>query len=299
MGVKELGQEIIHQRKRLNMTQKDLGQNVCTQSALSLIERGITKPSLEIIFYISLKLRKPISHFLQYLLDDNAEYINKTVFFVEELALTQRFEDIYHLTKKELSSINSSPRSWYEQFLRWMLTCSKYRLNKISQREAVGVLKELLEDDYDLITQKDFLYYKILNSIALIHGENQDLSSALMYYNKALNSNFYQEYSSAVHQPQIYRLKILYNKAKTLYDLEKYDEAVCTLKEGIEQSKIHENISMLGQFYYYLGQTYEKQNKEKTLIKEAYESAEFIFRFLDKDLYLDILYELKDQYIEN
>ncbi len=297
MGIADLGKEITRLRKQNSLTQKELAQDVCTQAALSLIERGQTKPTLETIFFISLKLNKPISYFLQYLLDDNVEYINRTVAFIENLTFTQRFNDVYQLTSKELRTIENSSRTWFEQYLRWMNTISSYRLKRADYQKTVSRLKELLKDEYFLINQKGFLHFKILNSLALIHGENDNLTLSLMYYNKALKSEFKEVPPSLLRQPEIYRLRILYNKAKTLYDLEKYEEALDTVIQGIKESRENENISMLGNFYYYQGQCYEKMNGDCSVIKEAYRNAEFIYGFLGKDNYLNIVRELKQRYL--
>ena len=113
MGIGELGKEISRLRKQQVMTQKELAQDVCTQAALSQIERGQTTPALETLFFLSLKLNKPTSHFLQYVLDDNVEYINETMLFIENLAFEQRFKDIYRLTQKELRTMESSSRTWF------------------------------------------------------------------------------------------------------------------------------------------------------------------------------------------
>ncbi|MGD6849056.1 helix-turn-helix domain-containing protein [Rossellomorea aquimaris] len=299
MGITDLGKEIIRLRKQNSMTQNDLAQGVCTQAALSLIERGQTKPTLETIFFISLKLNKPISYFLQYLLDDNVEYINRTVSFIENLAIKQRFNDVHQLTQKELRPMENNNRTWFEQYLRWMNVISSYRLKRENYQMTVSLLKDLLKEEYFLINQKGFLHFKILNSLALIHGENDNLTSSLMYYNKALKSEFKEVTPSLLRQPEIYRLRILYNKAKTLYDLKKYQEALETVVQGIKESKENENISMLGNFYYYQGQCYEKMNGDCSSIKEAYRNAEFIYGFLGNDTYLNIVRELKKGYLEN
>ncbi|MCR8850517.1 helix-turn-helix transcriptional regulator [Rossellomorea sp. SC111] len=299
MGITDLGKEIIRLRKQNSMTQNDLAQDVCTQAALSLIERGQTKPTLETIFFISLKLNKPISYFLQYLLDDNVEYINRTVSFIEKLAFKQRFNDVHQLTQKELRSMENNNRTWFEQYLRWMNVISSYRLKRENYQMTVSLLKDLLKEEYFLINQKGFLHFKILNSLALIHGENDNLTSSLMYYNKALKSEFKEVTPSLLRQPEIYRLRILYNKAKTLYDLKKFQEALDTVNQGIKESKENENISMLGNFYYYQGQCYEKMNGNCASIKEAYRNAEFIYGFLGKDNYLNIVREKKKGYLDD
>ncbi|MFL8939250.1 helix-turn-helix domain-containing protein [Rossellomorea oryzaecorticis] len=297
MGIVELGKEISRLRKQQAMTQKELAQDVCTQAALSQIERGQTTPALETVFFLSLKLNKPISHFLQYVLDDNVDYINETVLFIENLAFEQRFNDIHWLTQKELRTMKSNSRTWFEQYLRWMNTISSYRLKRADYPSTVSLLKELIKEEYTLLNHKGFLHFKILNSLALIHGENDNLTESLLYYNKALKGEWKSAMPSLLRQPEIYRLRILYNKAKTLYDMKKYEEALATVIQGINESREHENISMLGNFYYYQGQCYEQMNEDRAIIEEAYRNAEFIYEFLGKENYLKIVREKKRDYL--
>ncbi len=297
MGIGELGKEISRLRKQQVMTQKELAQDVCTQAALSQIERGQTTPALETLFFLSLKLNKPTSHFLQYVLDDNVEYINETMLFIENLAFEQRFKDIYRLTQKELRTMESSSRTWFEQYLRWMNAVSSYRLKRTDYPSTMSLLKDLLKEEYTLLNHKGFLHFKILNSLALIHGENDNLTSSLLYYNKALKGDWKETMPSLLRQPEIYRLRILYNKAKTLYDMKKYDEALATVIQGINESRKNENISMLGNFYYYRGQCYEQMNEDRAIIEEAYRNAEFIYGFLGKEKYLKIVREKKRDYL--
>jgi HTH-type transcriptional regulator, pleiotropic regulator of extracellular virulence genes len=297
MGIVDLGKEISRLRKQHAMTQKELAQDVCTQAALSLIERGQTTPTLETIFFLSLKLNKPISHFLQYVLDDNVAYINETVLFIENLAFEQRFKDIYRMTQKELLTMKSSSRTWFEQYLRWMNTISSYRLKRADYPTTVSLLKDLLKEEYTLLNQKGFLHFKLLNSLALIHGENDNLTSSLLYYNKALKGEWKEAMPSLLRQPEIYRLRILYNKAKTLYDMKNYEESLATVIQGINESRENENISLLGNFYYYQGQCYERMNEGLSMIEEAYRNAEFIYAFLEKDNYLKIVREKKRGYL--
>ncbi|QWC22511.1 helix-turn-helix domain-containing protein [Bacillus haikouensis] len=299
MGIEELGKEISRLRKQNAMTQKELAQDVCTQAALSLIERGQTTPALETIFFLSLKLNKPISHFLQYVLDDNVEYINETVLFIENLAYEQRFHDIHRLTQKELRTMESRDRTWFEQYLRWMNAISSYRLKRADYPSTVSLLKDLLKEEYTLLNHKGFLHFKILNSLALIHGENDNLTSSLLYYNKALKGDWKEAMPSLLRQPEIYRLRILYNKAKTLYDMKKYDEALATVIQGINESRENENISMLGNFYYYQGQCYEQMNEDRAIIEEAYRNSEFIYGFLGKENYLKIIRWKKRSYLRD
>nr|WP_275579565.1 hypothetical protein [Jeotgalibacillus terrae] len=208
------------------------------------------------------------------------------------------FEKVYRLVQDEREHVEeTNNRSWYVQYLYWVEAVSAYQLKKSGYEDTIVSLKQLLSDEYALINEKDFLAMKIMNAIAFIHAEHQQYTESLLYYNKSLKRDFDRENKSPLQLPRIYRLRILYNKAKTLYEIEDYEKAVEELNAGILASREEHNMSLLGNFYYYLGQCYEKLSKDRATISEAYKSAEQIFVFLEKKVYLDILYTHKKEYL--
>lgn len=295
MSLIELGNQIALDRKEQSMSQEQLSEGICSQSALSLIERGLSSPSLEIIFQISLKLKRPLRFYLQYLIEDNVNQTTARVKVIDKLLAEQQYSKILDITQKEISNVNK--RTWYEQYLHWAKVIAQYRTNEIDVKKALGGIKKLLDNKYFLLNQNRYLYYRIINSIALIYGEQKNLNMALLYYNKALkNENLlYEEDPNSNLGLCIQR--IYYNKTKTLYDLSKYDESIMTANKGIHSSKKLESMSLLGNFYYYLGKSYESLGYSEKDITDAYKKAAFVFEFFEKRDYLVILYSKKGKYL--
>lgn len=299
MGMTELGRTIANQRKKRGMTQKELSKGVCSQPALSLIEKGKSLPSLENIFLISIKLKKPVELFLLCLTEDTEyDQIYQTTSSIDNLIKFHDFEAIYSISSKELTK-RQGKNSWYDHYLSWVYFMSKYRLNLLSYKETIYNLKSLLNSDNSLAIEINGLSLKIINSIAFVHSENKSFQEALKYYDKGLNKVDNAWTNDNDLPLSAIRIKFLFNKVKTLYDMGQYQDAIFHAKNGIEESKKSENMSLIGHFFYYIGQCYEKENREFEDIAEMYSKAEFFFVLLDREKLLNILYELKSDFLTN
>ncbi|MFJ7732072.1 helix-turn-helix domain-containing protein [Lysinibacillus sp. NPDC097231] len=290
-----LGKEITNLRKTLHLTQEQLSNEICTQPTISMIERGEIIPGLDLLIAISLKLKKPITYFTDILLTDNYNYINKLVYDIEELTIKQQFNIVNEIVNREL---DKDPQdSWFRIFLKWQFYLSSYHLNKVSLDDALFKIKELVSNTPDTIINKSFLKDRIYNTIAFLYAIRGDYNDSLFYYNKIdLNSNEF--YSPRLNQ-DIYQLRILYNKTKTLYDMNKYEEAIQSCEQGIVKSIKLENMSIIGNFYYYLGQCYEKKNVDKENIANCYTKALFFFELLNRDIYTKILKMEKKNFLKS
>lgn len=61
----ELGQKLKQARQELGLSQRQLCGDVITRNMLSLIENGLASPSMETLKYLSKRLGKPLSFFLE------------------------------------------------------------------------------------------------------------------------------------------------------------------------------------------------------------------------------------------
>ncbi|WP_170061465.1 helix-turn-helix domain-containing protein [Rummeliibacillus pycnus] len=280
-----LGSEIMRLRKEKNLTQKELAEEICTQATISMIEKGAIKPGLDILYLISLKLDKPISYFANIMLNEDYPLINSIVQELESLTISHNYQLIYSIIKRELSF---KPKDkWYEIFLHWHYFLSAYYLNFISIDIAIERLTNLLNNEHNSILKKDFLYDRICNSIAILYSTNKNYEKALSFYNK-INLNINDTMSPRLNH-QVYKLRIIYNKAKTLYDMNSLEESKKQIELGIKCSINLENMSFLGSFYYYLGLIQEKLNDKSEDISHSFNKAYFFFNILDRKMYKEIM----------
>lgn len=152
----------------------------------------------------------------------------------------------------------------------------------------------MVKNNQDSILDRDYLRFKIYNTIAFLYAIKEDYTNSLFFYNK-INFKIFPTYAPRLNQ-NIYQLRIIYNKSKTLYDMKNYEEAIKNCKEGINKSIQYENMSIIGNFFYYLGLCYEKKNMKKEQITPFYKKALFFFDLLNRDIYLNILKKEKQNF---
>lgn len=290
----QLGKEIIRIRKSEKITQKQLCEGICTQPTISMIEKGEVIPGVDILASIAMKLNVPITYFTEMLLTDDLKYKKQLINELEELTINQQFEKVYRITSLELQ--NKVIDKWFEAFLKWQYYLSCYYLKKIPIESTISNIKNLIHSIPNHILNKDFLSARIYNTIAFLYATKKEYSVAMFYYNK-INLKIFKE--SPRLNVNIYQLRILYNKTKTLYDMEKYEDAVNNAKQGIKISIQQENMSIIGNFYYYIGQCYEKLEESPDIIKEVYQKALFFFELLERTLYVDIIKQEKSIFLKN
>lgn len=292
MNITNLGNEVYQLRKSLHLTQKQLCEGICTQPTISMIEKGEVLPSLDTIYNLSIRLKKPLNHFLNILFTDNYYQTSQLVMYIEELTSQHKYDIVYEIVSKEVLKKDSDP--WLDHFLKWQSHLCLFHMHKVNFETTISNLKKLLSDEHQNILNKDFLRERICNTIAFILAMNKDYNFALFYYNKIQINN--QLNFSPRLQSDVYFLRVLYNKSKTLYDMNNFEESINTLNEGINRSIKLENMSFTGHFYYYLGQCYEKTEESFVNIQSCFRKAEFFFGILKNQLYLEILYEEKSKY---
>lgn len=281
----QFGQEITRLRKRLNLTQKELCESICTQPTISMIEKGEIIPGVEILDALSSKLKVPTTYLIDLLITDDYAYTRNLMYEIEDLTLKQKFNTVYEITCHELEKYPEDP--WVQLFLNWQFYLSAYHVKKLSINEAIVNIKTLLTTVPSKILNVNHLIDRINNTIANLYSTKGDFNSALYYYNK-ININSIFPDSSRL-DPTIYHIRVIYNKTKTLYDMGNYQEAILSCKKGIAISIERENMSLLGNFYYYLGQCYEQQNFEIEQVKNCYKNALFFFKLLNRHLYIQII----------
>lgn len=140
---------------------------------------------------------------------------------------------------------------------------------------------------------KNYLSTRIQNSLAVLYAEKKDYTKSIFYYKKIDLDLIQTQVSFDFHS---FKLKIIVNKMKTFYDMEDYDEALRQAKLGIEESIRVDRMVYMGNFYYYLGQCYEKLGYEDVEISKQYHKAQLFFEVLGKEYLLSILKELKGKW---
>ncbi|WP_339263438.1 hypothetical protein MKY07_00245 [Solibacillus sp. FSL W7-1472] len=116
----------------------------------------------------------------------------------------------------------------------------------------------------------------------------------MFYYNKidvTILGNYF------MFDPNTFKLKVIFDKVKTKYDTEFYNDAIRQAIEGIAESIKNGKVMYIGNFYYYLGQCYEQLGYPEEEIKYQYKRAEIFLEILEREVLLTILRDLKGHWL--
>lgn len=291
--MKYLGLEISKLRAELGMSQKELANNICTQSTISRIEAGEVYPAIDTLLKIALKLQVPIEYFIEML-------FHKNVLESERLIKEIEFHLKEHHYKKVITIINQNKtvtdNIWLNLYLEHILHTARYKLKMISAEKCILELKNILNFSNQTTIQFRFLYIKIYNTIANIYSENGEGKKSLYYYNKILKEHMHKNYTD--HKVYETLITVLFNKCKVLYDLQDFNAALETANQGIQKSKETSYVFLTGKFLYYKAQCLEKKNAPLSEIKEVYKQALFFFEFLELPFYISAIKQNKQQYLD-
>jgi len=260
-----LGAEIVKLRRARKMTQKGLCAGICSQGTISLIEKGEVTPGIGIISAIAMKLNVPVSYLIEIVHSEDTHLQYEFIRKFESCMSEHNYEKVYELTKT-IENKNNNP-SWFYYYTQWLNFLSGYYINQFSLKFSLNKIKILYHEADEFEINKKYLAARIINSIAILYMHNKDYKSALFYLNK-ISLDFKKRIdlfdSIKMH------LKICYNKVKMLFDMGETEQATILALEGIKESIENENISLLGQFYFYLGECYELLNKVSPQSNNAY-----------------------------
>ncbi|MEI4768757.1 helix-turn-helix domain-containing protein [Psychrobacillus sp. FJAT-51614] len=291
--MKYLGLEISKLRAEMEMSQKELAKDICTQSTISRIEAGEVYPAIDTLLKIALKLQVPVEYFIEML-------FHKNVLESEQLIKEIEFNLKGHNYKKVISIIKKSKidtdNIWLNLYLEHILHTAHYKLKMITPEECISNLKNILNFSNQTTIQFRFLHIKISNAIANVYGGNGEYQKSIYYYNKILKEHFHKNYTD--HKIYETLITVLFNKCNILYELQDYDAALETANQGIQKLKETSYVFLLGQFLYYKGQCLEKMNSPIIEIKEVYKQALFVFEFMELPFYIKAIKENKKQYLK-
>nr|WP_285890916.1 helix-turn-helix domain-containing protein [Mesobacillus subterraneus] len=292
-----MGAEIFFYRKQLGWSQKELAAGICTQSAISRIESGEVYPSIDVLYYISLKLNVPLNHFLKVTFDEYSHYIHETVNYIETLNRKKRYEEVLQVTKKELKQKVHVKNRWYSLFLKWNFYMSSFYMKKINHKECISYLKSLCLNN-DAASKRDLQEFRIKNVIANLYAEKGEYEESYKLY-RELITNLDKVELTSDYDKNILLIKILYNYAKTLYTDNHSIDAIKSIDRGIHLSIKYENVSFLGQLYYQKGLCLESIEADYQSISNFYINAFHTFKLLNRNDYIEIIIEKKHNYIKS
>jgi len=273
-----LGEKVVGMRNLRKMTQKELCKGICSQGTISMIEKGKMLPGIDILIAISIRLNVPITYFIDIIYLENTNLEIELYNQVEKLLLEREFDKVYEIASNELNS--KANNNSYIYYFKWLYYLSGYYTKKVRLDEAIKQISKLHQEAPNYELNKNYLLTRIRNSLAVLYATQNEFKKALFYYNK-IDLDLIDD--QPIFDFNSFKLKVFLNKMKMTYDMHMYQETIEQAQIGIEESVKTGKITYIGDFYYYIGQAYEKLGYSNEEISHQYKRAEMFFEILGKD----------------
>lgn len=281
-NLKHLGDTIHSIRVKLNISQKELADGICSQSQISKIESGQISPYVDTLVKISKKLGISPSYFLNIVYKYQYHFISTSKDLVRKAISSKDYKEVKRMVNR-FEKHPSFQDIEEKQFLKWHKGIAIYYLDNDFKQSVQILLDSSSMKDSIQHTEQDI---QILNSLAIIYSEEEQWERAKCMFEEAIKV-FHK--SIFIKDITIY-IRLCYNLGKLLYSMKQYNDAVNFCNKGLEQCKNHKSSYLHGELLYQKGLTLIEMNNKEEGIKHL-KYAFTIFELLGKDSYLEIINE--------
>ncbi|MBK0151640.1 transcriptional regulator, partial [Bacillus sp. S74] len=198
---------------------------------------------------------------------------------------------LYEIVKKEKNENNFQSKE-DKQFLLWHEAIAIYYVNGATIN-AFDILNRALKQT---LSSSNFLSEKeisIMNSIAIIHAENEDYEKSINILKQSLINFNKIEFP---REKEI-KLRLIHTLTKCLHLANQFEEAIKYSEIGIKLAINMNTLYLLGELYYLKGWNllrFKQQNEED--IANNMKKALFIFELTEKE---NLIKMVKEKYFEN
>lgn len=292
MANRTLGQKVKDERKRLNLTQKELAGDFITRNMLSQIENDIATPSIKTIEYLAGVLKKSVSYFID---PENAKMLETEL--IEEL-MSYYEQEAYEVCIGKLEVYyKENPQSKGKRFLKniYMNCClqaAKASKDARDYQKSKIYYEKILAYETDLLFYDDANLYSIYLELSEMNArldtvedsKNYELKASKLV-NKMIANQIIQgmyisfvegEYEKVIEKISSFDIKDLDNHNKGRYYMmigsayyyqENFKEAVKFLEKAIPYYRRGTYNSVITMIYEDLSKCYSNLDD----YKKAYE----------------------------
>jgi transcriptional regulator with XRE-family HTH domain len=288
--VNRIGSSLKDLRLHHKISQKELAKDICTQSYVSMIEKGEISPAAHILYSFALRLGVDISYFFDAY--DNNMFENIAEFRFQVRAATEKndFSEVNSLIKSHIDNPYFKTNKMYK-FITYHEGLCEYYLNK-NLEGAMEKLKQTLTNEFfhsNTYFQEDF---EALLSIAVIYTEEKQWENAEIFYTKSLKLlNRRPRLNESILGVRLY-----YNYVRYLYSIKSYSAAITHSEKGIRLCKELKSYYLFGELYYYKGLSYLIMNEREKGIA-SFDKAKQLFKISDQENYNQIIDSAISKYL--
>ncbi|PHB28483.1 helix-turn-helix domain-containing protein [Bacillus toyonensis] len=291
MEFNDLGITIKELRIKKNISQSELCHEICSQSQISKIEKGMIYPSSILLYQLSERLGVDPNNIFALTQNKKLKYTENVKYVMRDCIRQHQYKELYEIVTREKYTNNFQTKE-DKQFLIWHEAIAIYCVNN-STKVALTLLNDALKLT---LTNIDFLSEReidILHTMAILHAENKEYKKSINILKRCL-TNFNK--LDFPRNKEI-KLKIIYNLAKNLSYTYQYEEAIKYIDKGIQLAINLNTFYLLGELYYGKGSNLLKlkQSNEEDVANNMKKSL-FIFELTKNEKKLQII---KEEYFED
>ena len=242
--MKSLGEAIKYGRLKLNMTQQELAEGICTQATISNIEKAGKIPAINLLLAIADRLGIEIEEFY-YLIGENTTENGKIMKKVKLLCSQSRHQDAAILLKEinevELESVSEKKEFYYYKGITSLIASNNFSDALFYFNLSNDIHEEGYTSIYDVLA---------LSGISIVYSMHEEDDKALVYTDRTLQllDDFVAEGYETKDTNDIVR--IYFNSAKIYSKTKKYEKAVSLSSMGISLQQLNDRMNGLEHLMY-------------------------------------------------
>ncbi|MGM0841744.1 MAG: tetratricopeptide repeat protein [Bacillota bacterium] len=285
MDYSVIGNKIKQLRKTVGLTQGELAEGVCTQALISRIEKGDVYPSATSLYQISQKLGVDINFFFEIATIPRLDYVKEVERQLGKLRRARQFEEMIEIVNvEEKNQVFISHQNNF-QLLLWHKGIYQFEVENdvITALETLQTAFALTRNLKKALSEREM---EIQLTIGAIQFKENNLKEALESYNKVKQS---LRIEGEVQNKSI-KTRLLYNIARVLSRLSKFEESIECCQEAIRWCIETEYLHLLAELHYQIGYNYELQENFFMALSHV-EKALLIFEIKQDKKYYSFLYK--------
>jgi HTH-type transcriptional regulator, quorum sensing regulator NprR len=289
-----IGHKIKEARREKKLTQEELADNNISRSLISLIENGLSYPSMQTLEYLALKLDKHISYFLvenDTINSDFMDMINELEFLLDMEEYVQIINKAENFIKYKLDNIECVKKKNLGAFY----CIVGIALHKTNDKRAYEFLSSSVS--YLKAENNNKFICKAYTCLGSVMYKNRNYEQ-MEYFSNLADSSIKVITFENINQ----KLTILYNLSLSYFYQQKYSLAMDTLQEALMHSRKHELYYSFGEFNMLLALIYKNRDKLDDAIECNNKAVKYYKlienKFMEHRCYinLSILFRLCDDY---
>ncbi|MGM0855009.1 MAG: helix-turn-helix domain-containing protein [Bacillota bacterium] len=254
MDYSVIGKKIKELRKVVGLTQGELADGICTQALISRIEKGDIYPSATSLYQISKKLGVDVNYFFEIGMTPRLDYVKEVEWQLKKLRVKLQYDEIIEIVKTEEKNPLFLKDETNLQLLYWHKGIYVNEVKK-DRETALMILEKALSLTYDIKKAMSEREMNILISMGILEFSRNNYEKALEIYTKV---NHALKYNDQLSDKSI-KTRLLYNTARVLTRLGKYQDSIEYCEEGIRWIIEEETLYGFAQLNYHIGYNLELQ----------------------------------------